>query len=109
MNIDNYLQMERTRDFTCLEFADQIWLELTAKPLKAALMKFIQFKGRAPFKRISTPQSPCIVLLRGSANQAHTGIYVDGKLLHMDHQLPHYLPLHSVLPFYRSVKYYVNQ
>jgi cell wall-associated NlpC family hydrolase len=55
-----------------------------------------------PFKKLSTPVQWCIVLMHGDGSGLHTGVFVDGSVLHMTKRGVCCIPLHRIDRFVES-------
>ena len=88
-SVDPYLKRQYTNEYTCLEFAAEVWEAHTGEPILADLKAFHadDVKGRRATRRrwIETPKpvEPCIVLMQGYKLQPHVGVFLRGRVLHL--------------------------
>lgn len=61
--------------------------------------------SRARFCRLAGPENYCLALFTNLAD-SHIGVYIEGSILHFDQHGVQFVPLHTVLQHYRSVRFY---
>lgn len=92
MSVDIYLSRSYDRKlYNCGHFAADVWKDITGIDISEAISGLVMptGKGRAilanlrAFKRLTGPISPCIAMLSPPRGQAHVGIYLRGKILHI--------------------------
>lgn len=92
-SVDKYL--DRTyhrRDYNCGHFVADVWRDLTGVDISAAVCGLwaptgqgrASLKQLRAFKRLREPVSPCIALLSPPRGQTHVGIYLRGRILHIN-------------------------
>lgn len=90
-SVDPYLRRRYDRrEYNCLHFARDVWQEATGEDVTEKLAGLLDPASRHPtrghfrsFKRINTPQDPCFVLMRRPRLEAHVGVYIRGRVLHI--------------------------
>lgn len=122
IRIDDYLGREYDlKGYNCWHLVCDVWRdhcgvdlsEFEARPeTRRELMSIGQSlaatdcNGR--LRRIGAPVDPCIVYLARPGSLSHVGVYVRGRLLHIQERMNVcHQPLEQVLPGYRDVRFYV--
>lgn len=110
MSIDQFLSRERRPDYSCLDFVMEVWEWLTGAKLDLRYTKghfhSVGLHGIGQFKRLASPESPCIVLMQRNHTTPHVGIFYEGKILHLtEHGAMFQRPAIARIPF-TSFRYY---
>jgi hypothetical protein len=92
VSIDRYLGRRWSPAYDCLAFAAEVWRDLTGEDLRGRLDGlFVPAAQREPalrhfraFERLLEPLDPCLVLMRRPRSEPHLGVYIRGKVLHLD-------------------------
>ena len=92
MNIDKYLdRVYNERNYNCAHFVCEVWNDITGQDISILLAGFL----RAPSKRwldahklarltpLDAPETLAIALFQSCKRDAHVGIWLDGKILHI--------------------------
>lgn len=104
-SIDKYFGAKyHPRKYNCAHFVADVWKDLTGIDASIPLGSFLTSKserdawkfGRRQFQPIKEPQDPCIALFKAPRIQAHIGIYIRGKILHLFHRGVEYQPIEVV-------------
>ena len=100
--------------YHCVHFALDVWEELTGDDLRANFARLLaplrectatrECSNR--FAEVPAPVNPCLVVMRNGARQPHLGVFVDGKVMHLQHAGPMAVAPHNVVARYRDVRYY---
>lgn len=98
-NLDAFYDRFRSRDYTCWNHANEVWLFLRGVTLTMGI-------GLRSLKEIPRPVSPCLVYMTHRLLPKHVGIYVDGGLLHLASRGVEHVPLEVVTRSYDRVRYY---
>lgn len=97
MNQDLFMLMFKTRkhNYNCYNYADDVWQALGRGSVR---------DKRTKLEKI---EDPCIVYLSNSEKQdAHVGVYVNGKVLHLGIRVPAYVDLELFTKAFRNVSFY---
>lgn len=113
-SVDPYLDREYHKShYNCLHLARDVWLDLTDVDITEALQCVLDPKHRKPNKRLfyffkqeENPVDPCIVLMRRPNVPSHVGVFVRGKLLHIQETGVEYLPLEIASRGFTSLRFY---
>lgn len=104
-SINPYLGRTWTKEYTCNEFACEVWQYLTGEDLSERLNNFLN--GSGSFTVLEVPISPCIVFFNRNRNaDSHVGIFYDGKLLHLSATGVQYVPVEIVAMNFRTMRFY---
>lgn len=101
-------------DYNCAHFVSEVWEYLTGRNIRACLNGFLlppqdinaRMVIRQYFKRLDAPCSPCIVLMQRPKIAAHVGLFLRGKVLHIQDGRVEYQPIDVVVKGYKSHRYY---
>lgn len=116
MSVDIYLNRTFDRSkYNCLDFVREVWLDLKgidlAIPLQAVFgppaVRTPTRKMFREFQKISTPQSPCLVLMERPHAAPHIGIFIRGRVLHLSELGVEFQPIDVASRAFTSVRYYV--
>lgn len=115
MNVDKWLNKRHKKDiYTCLHFTRDVWLELTGQDITERLhgllgadnaRRLVRSHFRA-FERLQAPCSPCLVYMRQMGRDPHMGVFVDGRLLHLNKHGAEYFPLEIAARGFTDFRYY---
>jgi hypothetical protein len=106
MNTDQFLLKRFNREkYNCWDFARDVWREATGQDLFTTVPPCVD--SILPTREeISSPVSPCLVLMLRKRLTPHVGVYYKGRILHMNERGPEFSePSHATAP-YPTVKYY---
>lgn len=119
MSVDKYLnKVYDKRAYNCAHFVAEVWSDMFDYDLSIALTGFmrprkerhVSIKDLRCFKRIDAPESPCIVLLQNYKEPPHVGIYLRGRVLHIQQSGVNFELLETVsVPFKKVSFYHVKQ
>lgn len=78
--------------YTCLEFTVEVWKDLTGEDIgdrlrilhMASADRRITPSDLRHFLRLPAPTSPCIALMRRSKAVPHMGVFLRGRILHLN-------------------------
>lgn len=91
-SVDAYFsRIYNSRTYNCAHFVCEVWKDETGQDITANLAGYLCGPGerraikaqRRAFRRLATPQSPCVVLFQGLRSAPHVGIYIRGRVLHI--------------------------
>ena len=107
MSVDRYLSRRQAPGYDCLAFARDVWAGLTGEDLRGRLDILHPDPRRLRvFERLSAPVDPCLVLMRRPRSQPHVGVYVRGRVLHLDAGGAKHVPLELVALSFLRVEFY---
>lgn len=116
MGLDHFLSRTYHADkYTCLHFADDVWRELRGESLidrlhgidgTQANIGIMQSSAMRNFRKLSRPESPCIVFFRNPGFYNHVGIFVDGSILHLTETGAAYQRINVIAPQFKRIGYY---
>lgn len=120
MSLDDLLaRTYHRRDYHCVHFARDVWLELTGEDLTGRLGPLLDGplqRGRlrgasarrslASFQRLDGPASPCIALMQRPHSTPHFGVYFDGGIMHLHGLGAEYHEPDVAMRGFREVSYY---
>ncbi len=113
MSVDKYFNKVYIHNkYTCHNFADEVWQDLTGKSFGPKLLEFLD-KGktypemRKQFIRLSEAVGPCIALMKPRAGHSnHVGIYLRGRILHLGELGVKFQTPDVAIIGYREIRYY---
>jgi hypothetical protein len=102
------------RLYNCAHFASELWEHETGRDIRMLLAGFLAVPSErraAPqvahdFRRLTGPESPCIVLLRRVRATPHVGVFVRGRVAHLTEVGPIRQPLSIAQLGFTSVRFY---
>jgi hypothetical protein len=113
-SVDEFL--DRTfnlRNYNCWHFACEVWEKLTGQTINAQLNGLRQdilqntVDGHADrLTKLDTPLSPCLVLMRRSKSLPHVGVFIHGRVLHLNEEGVWCQPLTKVSVGFTEIDYY---
>ncbi len=111
--VDKYLGAKYVPNkYTCHNFADDVWRDLTGKSLDKRMIEFLD-KGktypgmRKSFIRLQKPIGPCIALFKPLVGRDnHVGIYLRGRILHLAEMGVKFQSLDTAIVGYRELRFY---
>lgn len=115
MSIDAFYRRKYNRNsYNCAHFVCEVWEYLTgqriADRMGGLLAPFADrrasFSLRHDFKRLATPESPCIVLMQRPRFPSHVGIYLDGKIFHIRETGVEFQPIDVASFGFKFLRYY---
>ena len=82
MNLEHFLSKEWSKDYTCNEFACDVWQAITGENLKQRLDDFLN--GTGEFERLDEPISPCLAYYKWNDQAStHVGVFFNGRVWHL--------------------------
>jgi hypothetical protein len=112
--IDKFLDRMPSKDYNCLDFVREVWLEIVGTDLKEQLDKMcfsvscesISLASLHHFTRYSKPVNPCFVVMQRLRLSPHIGIFYNGRILHMTEQGVEYQPIQVAKRYFTKIGYY---
>lgn len=106
-SVDPYLsRVYRKGLYTCIEFTAEVWKDLSGEDIGERLRvihvpsadRRLTPSDLRRFQRLSVPTSPSIALMRRPKTVPHMGIFLRGRILHLNEmgasfQSPHFAGL----------------
>ncbi len=114
MSIDCYLgRRYNNRSYNCLHFARDVWYDLTGVDITDRLSglfnpidRIVKRENLATFTRLDSPVDPCLVLMQRPRVDAHIGVFIRGKVLHIQPTGVQFVPLEFASRGFKTVRYY---
>jgi hypothetical protein len=114
-NLDQYFDRTMTETYNCLDHVREVWRELKGEDLLGRLPKLhgafrhrsISIVGARTFRRLTQPESPCIVLMQKPKERPHIGVYYKRSVMHLGAAGVEYQPLAIATRDYKQVRFYV--
>jgi hypothetical protein len=112
-SIDKFLDRVKRRDYNCLDFTREVWLQLCGEDMKDRLDKLINavavrrvsVSSVRGFEFLRVPRSPCFVVMQRFKLSPHVGIYLNGKILHLSATGAEYQSINVVKQSFQSVRF----
>lgn len=92
MSVDTYLNRRyNLKSYNCVHFACEVYKNETGKAIDEIFYglllnraeRFADFRALRKMKRHTEPVSPCIVLFQAPKTEPHVGVYIRGRVLHI--------------------------
>ena len=115
MSIDQFFNKKYNADtYNCAHFVCEVWEHLYGEDIRYKLLPLLRpvkernapFELRKNFIRLREPEEPCIVLMHRRRCDAHVGLYIYGKLLHINDIRVELAPLKIATIGFDSVGFY---
>lgn len=115
MSLDSFFDRRYNRDtYNCAHFAVDVWEALTGQSIARELTGFLRpVKDRRAdpglrrtFKKLSAPESPCLVLMQRNRSTPHVGVYVRGNVIHLHENGVECLPPEVATRGFARIGYY---
>lgn len=113
--IDNFLDRRyNRRSYNCAHFVADVWEAETGEPIREALDGFlapprarrVDWSQRRHFTRLEAPRSPCLVLMDRPKSTPHVGMFLRGRVAHIQPVGVQFMPLDIVTLGYKTVRFY---
>jgi hypothetical protein len=114
-SVDPYLSRRYVEgEYTCSEFARDVWLDLTGEDLAERLEGLFRWEsGRRVdrgeyqgFRLLAKPESPCIALMRRRHTVPHMGVYLRRRILHLTERRAFFHRPEIAAMSFTSLRYY---
>lgn len=115
-SVDRYLfKRYDKKAYNCRHFAREVWLELTGEDIAERITFFWDDPDKShiaksdvqAFRRLHEPCNPCLAMMRNPKSPPHLGIYLDGRILHLDGDGAYYIRPEVVRQFWHSLTYFI--
>lgn len=115
MSLDKFFFKTYNRKYyNCAHLTCDVWQELTGQDLRDAFRGFLNGRGETRailkdlrrFRKLDAPVSPCIVLFQSSRMAPHVGVFVRGKVLHIQPRGVEYQPVEVVAVGFKHTRFY---
>lgn len=116
ISVDRYFSRTYNRkSYNCAHLVCEAWKDMTGQDISGALRGFLNGRGEGRailndlrrFKRLTEPQSPCIVLFHATKQAPHVGIYIRGRVLHIQSRGVEFQPLDVVSLGFKRTGFYL--
>lgn len=105
MNLDELLDRNWSKTYTCNEFVCEAWQKITQENLTQRLQQALC--GQDIFKPLKKPKSPCLVFFSNNPKSStHVGLFYCDKVLHLTIKGVQYVPLQWVAMNFKQVSFY---
>lgn len=114
MSVDKFLSAVYKRgEYTCSDFSRDVWLDLTGIDIEPALRGLLQaHDGRGlrrahvqAFMQLPGPISPCLVVMQRPRAPVHLGVFIRGKVLHLQENGAEFQPPKVAARFHKSFRF----
>jgi hypothetical protein len=115
-SIDPYLDRMPKKGYNCLDFIREVWLDLFGDDVRVRLDALcvgvhandgrIVLSAVKGFEKLTTPISPCFVIMQRSKIQPHVGIFYNRRILHLKANGVEYQPLQVAKRYFTKIGYY---
>ena len=114
-SIDPYLTRTYDEDkYNCLHLIVEAWLGLYNQDIRARLDQLTAARAhRRPdwalkrgFRILRAPVEPCLVVMRRPSVQPHIGLYLRGRVLHINELGVEFQPLDVASRGYKTTRFY---
>lgn len=115
MSIDKYFERKYNRKtYNCAHLVCEVWRDVTGRDISGAMRGFLNGRGEGrailsdlrAFSRLEAPESPCLVLMQAHRQAPHVGIFIRGRVLHIQPRGVEFQPLDVVSIGYRKIGFY---
>ena len=115
MSIDALLHRRYdTRGYNCAHLVAEAWRHETGRDITDKLQgflfppagRFVPFSLRREFFPLDKPVSPCIVLMRRPGQPPHVGMFIRGRVFHIQESGSQLQPLDVATFGFSSVRFY---
>ena len=112
--MSHILDRTRTAAYNCANYAAEVWESEGLGDLRPVLCGFLT-KGKVgeasagaitALRRIPRAIEPCLVIMRSGKAVPHVGVFIRGRVQHLDVTAPIRQPLEIATIGYRSVRFY---
>lgn len=114
--MDNFLQKEYdAKNYNCWHFACDVWSSLTGQlysPSRTddyhtvSQLHDAALNMTGSFESLPTPLNPCFVLMRRLRIPPHIGIFIDGRVLHLNDRGAYFDSLDHATACFTEVTYH---
>jgi len=115
MSIDKYFERTYNRKrYNCAHLVCEVWKDITGEDLSQQMRGFFAGSGETTaiigdlrnFQKLLKPVSPCIVLFQSPRMSPHVGMFIRGRVLHIQQRGVEYQPLDVVSMNFKRVSFY---
>lgn len=100
--------------YNCAHFACDVWKQHTGQSINDIMSGFlfppegrhVDASLRKCFVKLDKPRSPCIVLFSGKGMETHVGVFIDGRVKHLQRNGVRWLPLEIIRFGFKRVSFY---
>jgi hypothetical protein len=112
--IDSFLDRRPGPKYNCFDLVSEAWLALTGECITDRFPRlqgaFVDRKmthtGLRSAERLKTPVTPCVAIFQRPRTVPHVGIWIDGRILHLNESGAEFTLPEIAKRYYRTVRYY---
>ena len=113
-SVDDFLRKEYRKDYTCLEFTADVWMAHVGEDILAFLKAFHSPVGNKRDRiltmrkgiELANPADPCIVVMQRPGVIPHMGVFLRGRVLHLQQSGPEFQPLNVATRCFLKTKFF---
>jgi hypothetical protein len=115
MSIDGFFHRKyNANTYNCAHFVCEVWESLTGQSLadrvegllRPRAERHVSFAMLRRLQRLERPISPCVVVMTRPRSAPHVGIYLDGRILHIEKEGVTYQPIEIASLGFKTMGYY---
>lgn len=115
MSIDSFFRKRyNSSTYNCAHFACDVWKHETGSDICEALKgfllprkeRYVKSSIRKSFIKLDKPESPSLVLMQRNGAAPHIGVYLRGRVLHIQKDGVQFQPLDVACIGFNKVSYY---
>lgn len=100
--------------YNCAHFASEVWTHLTGQDISEALGCFLApvrdrsapMDLRRRWRRLKSPENPCILLMQRPRSVPHVGVYFNGRVIHIHERGVEFLPVEVATRGFTKLGFY---
>lgn len=100
------------KNYNCLHFTSEIWLEHTGQNITEMLTSFLE-EASTPkrrivrlFEEITVPEEPCIVVMQRPRVNPHLGVYLRRRVLHITEAGVEFQPVEVASRGFKTIRFF---
>lgn len=107
-----YARKYHEKNYNCLHFSAEVWKALTGQDILELLAAFLQDASTAKrlayrvFEEVETPVDPCFVVMQRPKVTPHLGVYLRGRVLHINPHSVEFQPVKVAARSFTTVRFY---
>jgi hypothetical protein len=85
--------------YECFDFTQEVWEKLTGQTLRVWNLRHAEL--------LREPISPCLILMREAKHKLHIGVYLEGRVLHLQKYGAVWQPVYIATLGFQSYDFYL--